>query len=71
MNEKTWTFEELEAAQRFMGRGIFQPQEIDEMFNLYNRINGTTKRPTGCGKCVINVLKNLQNRYEGLTRQRG
>ena len=69
MNE-TWTFEELEHAQRLMGRQRFSQQELDEIFNLYNRINKTTKRATSCGKCVVNVLQNLERHYGRIKQTR-
>lgn len=63
MNEN-WTFEELQNAQRLMGRARFTGEDIQEIFSLYNRINNTNKKPTGCGKCVINALNNLQRNYD-------
>jgi len=63
-----WTFEELQNAQRLHDRQRYSREEIDEMFGLYNRIFNTKKQPTGCGKCIVNVLESLRRKYDELNK---
>jgi len=38
-------------------------EEMDYIYNFYNRVFKTNKRP-GCGKCLKNITKHLYNRFE-------
>lgn len=40
-------------------------EEIDYIYGFYNRELKQNKRP-GCGKCFVNVCKNLEKRYQAL-----
>lgn len=34
------------------------------LYQIYNRIHGTNKRPNGCGRCFSNVTRSLKHYYE-------
>ena len=40
-------------------------EEIDYIYGFYNRELKQNKRP-GCGKCFVNLCKNLEKRYKAL-----
>jgi hypothetical protein len=43
-------------------------QEIDYIYGFYNRELKQKKTP-GCGKCFVNVCKNLEKRYQTLIKE--
>jgi hypothetical protein len=65
-----WDFEELESIQLLNDRQRYSSEDIDRIFDLYNRVNDTHKKPTGCGKCIVNALESLRRRYDAERQQR-
>lgn len=57
-----WTFDELQNIQPLLDKYGITRDEQKYIYNLYNRIFKTNQQP-GCGKCLINVIKNLKNKY--------
>ena len=43
-------------------------QETQYIYNFYNRVFNM-KRSPGCGKCTVNVIKSLKNKYNELYNQ--
>jgi len=60
---KNYTIEELEKAYLQGNKDSYTKEETMWYYNLYNRVFKTNKQP-GCGKCFVNVRKNLSRRYE-------
>ena len=58
-----YTFEELEKAYMEGNKRSYTPDEQAWFYNLYNRVFNQNKQP-GCGKCFLNVRKNLTARYK-------
>ena len=57
-----YTKEEFDEIMPMLDRYSMTPQEIQYIYDFYNRVFGTSKRP-GCGKCFINIAKHLKARY--------
>jgi len=60
---KNYTIEELQKAYEIGNKPSYSGDEVAWFYNLYNRVFGTNQQP-GCGKCFVNVRKNLTRRYE-------
>jgi len=58
-----YTFEELEQAHKNGNKSSYTGDEIAWFYNLYNRVFNTNKQP-GCGKCFVNIRRNLSVRYK-------
>lgn len=58
-----YTFEELEKAYMDGNKSSYTAEEQAWFYNLYNRVFNQNKQP-GCGKCFLNVRKNLTARYK-------
>lgn len=41
----------------------YSPNDRNVMYGVYNRIFGTNKRPTSCGKCIANTHRELMKVY--------
>ena len=61
-----YTKEELERAMLLISQFRTTPQENEWLVNLNNRVNNDNKRATGCGKCMVQVKKNIANAYRRL-----
>lgn len=59
---KPYTLEELEQAHLDGNKYIYTGDEIGWFYNLHNRVFNTYKQP-GCGKCFVNIRRNLSRRY--------
>jgi DNA-binding transcriptional regulator LsrR (DeoR family) len=57
-----YTMEELELAMTLLNRFGLSREEVEWLVNLNNRALKDNKR-AGCGKCVVQVKKNLTNLY--------
>lgn len=66
----TWEYEELEDIVLLNDRQRYSSEDIDRIFNLYNRVFNTHKRPTGCGKCIVNTLSALNRKLDDERRKR-
>ncbi len=58
-----YTFEELEQAHKLGDKSSYTPDEHAWFYNLYNRVFNQNKQP-GCGKCFVNIRKQLSIRYQ-------
>lgn len=39
-------------------------EDTQMIYEIYNRIYGTQKKPNGCGSCMRNTLKQIRTTYE-------
>lgn len=62
---ENWTKEEMDHAMTIVDRYNLSRQEIEWLVNLNNRVLKDNKR-VGCGKCFVQVKKNLVNAYARL-----
>lgn len=59
---KNYSMDELEQAHREGNKPHYTGEEIAWFYNLHNRVFKTNKQP-GCGKCFVNIRRNLSRRY--------
>lgn len=57
-----YTREEMEQAMTIVDKRYISPEQMKWLINLNNRVLGD-KKQYGCGKCHVQVLKNLKNAY--------
>lgn len=57
-----YTPEELEIAYKISNKPNYTKEEIDWLYNLYNRVFSQSRKP-GCGKCFVNIRKQLVEKY--------
>lgn len=62
---RPYTDEEFHNIIPLLDKYNITPQERDYIYNFYNRVFGTNKVP-GCGKCFVNICKNLKKKYSSL-----
>jgi hypothetical protein len=62
INTKPYTMAELELSITMVKKAKLTTQEVEWLVNLNNRALNDKKLP-GCGKCIIQVKKNLINLY--------
>jgi hypothetical protein len=60
-----YTKEEMDLAMTLVERRDITPQQMQWLIGLNNRVLND-KKQYGCGKCHIQVLKNLKNAYHRL-----
>ena len=60
-----FTRQEMDTAMTLINKYSLSKQEADWLTNLNNRVNND-KKQSGCGKCLVQVKKNLQNAYQRL-----
>jgi hypothetical protein len=60
-----YTKQEMDLAMTMVDRYNLTRQEIEWLTNLNNRVLNDRKR-AGCGKCLVQVKKNLANAYQRL-----
>jgi hypothetical protein len=65
----TPTKEELIYLESIRTKKQYSPQDRVEMYNVYNRIFNTSKRPTSCGKCLADTHRDLMNVYNQYKQQ--
>jgi hypothetical protein len=58
-----YTREEMDLAMTMIYKMRLTPQEQEWLVNLNNRVLKDNKI-VGCGKCLVQVLKNLKNAYQ-------
>jgi hypothetical protein len=68
LNTQPYTKEEMDKAMTMIGKYGLTPQDQAWLVNLNNRVLKDNKT-TGCGKCMIQVQKNLRNAYNRLYGQ--
>ena len=61
--ELKWTeeeFEWVEANLKQLGASTAVTREFrDQVYTLYNKLNGTNKKPTSCGRCWNGTKRDL------------
>jgi hypothetical protein len=60
-----YTKEEMDLAMTMVNKFSLTRQEADWLTNLNNRVLND-KKQSGCGKCLVQVKKNLTNAYQRL-----
>ena len=60
-----YTKEEMDAAMLLVDKYNLTRDQQSYLVNLNNRVNKDNKR-LGCGKCFVQVIKNLKNAYKRL-----
>ena len=60
-----YTKEEMDLAMTLVNKYSLTGQEAEWLTNLNNRVLNDKKR-AGCGKCLVQVKKNLTNAYQRL-----
>jgi hypothetical protein len=60
-----YTKQEMDLAMTMVDRYNLTRQEIEWLTNLNNRVLNDRKR-AGCGKCLVQVKRNLSNAYQRL-----
>lgn len=65
LNTQNFTKEEMDRFMSIADNYKFTPEEINWIYNLYNRVYKLSAQP-GCGKCQKNVIRSLKNKYNGL-----
>jgi hypothetical protein len=63
---ENWTLQELTNAMPLLDKYGLSREEQQYIYNLYNRIFKTNKQP-GCGKCLVNAIKQLKVKFNQLT----
>lgn len=57
-----YTQDEFRKVLDLLQKYKMNPQELEYVYNFYNRVFKTNKKP-GCAKCLRNMNKHLTNRY--------
>lgn len=39
------------------------PEELGEIYNMYNKLNGTDKKDQGCGSCRRETIRNVRDAW--------
>lgn len=60
-----YTKEEMDLAMTLVNKFALTRQEVEWLTNLNNRVLNDKKR-VGCGKCLVQVRRNLANAYQRL-----
>ena len=60
-----YTKEEMDAAMLLVDKMTLTRQQQEWLINLNNRVNNDNKR-LGCGKCFVQVCRNIKNAYTRL-----
>ena len=63
-----YTREEMDAAMLLVDKHSLTRQQQEWLVNLNNRVNKDNKR-LGCGKCFVQVCRNLKNAYQRLYKE--
>ena len=58
------TEEELTYIASIRDKRRYSPQEVKDMFDLYNRLHGTKDKPTTCGRCIARKHSALLKIYK-------
>jgi len=58
--DKQW----LDEHPYILGNVRITPEENAMLFAIYNRLTGETKRPTSCGRCLLNTKKTIKHYYD-------
>lgn len=61
------TKDEWERVMKMIDRYGLSRQEIDYIYGFYNREFKENKSP-GCGKCFVNITRNLKRKWERLNQ---
>lgn len=61
------TKEEWERIMKMIDRYNLSRQEIDYIYGFYNREFKENRSP-GCGKCFVNIARNLKRKWERLNQ---
>jgi hypothetical protein len=67
LKTENWTIEELELAVSYLDKYKQPREEIDYVYNVYNRVFKTKKAP-GCGKCFVNIGRSLKNKLNDVLK---
>jgi len=59
---RPYTKEEFDTIMPMLDKFGLVPTDMQYIYNFYNRVFNTNKQP-GCGKCFINIAKQLKARY--------
>jgi hypothetical protein len=65
LKTENYTREEMDAAMLLVDKYNLTRDQQSYLVNLNNRVNKDNKR-LGCGKCFVQVIKNLKNAYKRL-----
>ena len=47
-----------------LGNVTTTKEELVKLFEIYNAVTGQTKKPTTCGRCVLNTKKTIKHYYD-------
>lgn len=61
------TIEEWEKIIPLLNKMTLQRQEVEYIYNFYNRVFGTKKQP-GCAKCMKNIATHLKVRWSEMNK---
>jgi len=61
-----FTKDEMDRAMELIKKYRTNGEENSWLVNLNNRVNNDNKISSGCGKCMVQVKKNLTNAYQRL-----
>ena len=62
LKTQNYTREEMEAAMLLVDKHSLSRTQQEWLVNLNNRVNKDNKR-LGCGKCFVQVCRNIKNAY--------
>lgn len=61
------TMNEWDIIMKLLDKYKLEKNEVDYIYNFYNRVFKTSKRP-GCAKCMKNIALHLRRRYNEMMR---
>lgn len=50
--------------ESFNGTKLKSTRERDILYSIYNRVNKTKEKPTGCSPCLLRIVNNLRTKFD-------
>jgi len=54
----------LDNHPHILGNTTVSKEQLIKLFEIYNAVTGETKRPTSCGRCLLNTKKTIKHYYD-------
>lgn len=50
--------------ETYNGTKLKSTDERDTLYRIYNKVNRTNEKPTGCSPCLKNIVESLRSEYK-------
>ena len=50
--------------ETYNGKNLKSEQERDILYKIYNQVNGTNEKPSGCTSCLRGVVETLRSEFK-------